>query len=83
MDNVYAQMVEIVKEWDPFDYGSDFYETEAIDVVQIADAFDDADYISRKIQHVYFMSFEEVVAIEKCKQLAERLLSIKNAGSCG
>lgn len=83
MDNVYAQMVEIVREWDPFGYGPDFYETEAIDVVQIADAFDDADYISRKIQHVYFMSFEEVVAIEKCKQLAERLLSIKNAGSCG
>ncbi|GAA3320048.1 hypothetical protein GCM10020331_029450 [Ectobacillus funiculus] len=66
MDNVYAQMVEIVKEWDPFGYGSDFYETEAVDVVQIADSFDDADYISRKKFSMFiFMSFEEVVAIEK------------------
>ncbi|MCP8969813.1 DUF1871 family protein [Ectobacillus ponti] len=82
--NVYAKMVKAVKEWDPLRLGPDFYETEAVDVVQVAADFDDSSYIASKIQHIYFMSFEEVLPLEKCRELAKQLVEIKNAdeGSC-
>nr|MBT3133225.1 YugE family protein [Streptococcus vestibularis] len=39
-------------------------------------------YIAKKIQHIYFMSFEEVPALGKCEKLAVELLVIKEGGSC-
>ncbi|WP_034671098.1 DUF1871 family protein [Ectobacillus panaciterrae] len=82
MDSAYVRMVQAVKEWDPFKFGPEFYETEASDVVQIVSEFDDADYIATKIQHIYFMSFEEVIAIEKCRGIAKKLVEMKGSGSC-
>jgi hypothetical protein len=84
MESAYVKMIQAVKQWDPFKFGPEFYETEASDVVQVASEFDDADYIAAKIQHIYFMSFEEVISIEKCKAIAKKLVEIKNAesGSC-
>lgn len=78
----YEKMIELVKNWDPFHMGPEFYETEASDVVYVASAFDDAKYIAKKIQHIYIMSFEEAPAIEKCQKLAEELLLLKDGGSC-
>ncbi|MEY8351543.1 DUF1871 family protein [Bacillus cereus] len=78
----YEKMVEMVKDWDPFQMGPEFYETEASDVVYVVSTFDDPKYIAKKIQHIYFMSFEEVLAIEKCEKLAEVLLLLKEGGSC-
>ncbi|PFK34255.1 hypothetical protein COI93_17265 [Bacillus cereus] len=78
----YEKMVEMVKDWDPFQMGPEFYETEASDVVYVVSTFDDPKYIAKKIQHIYFMSFEEVIAIEKCEKLAEALLLLKEGGSC-
>ena len=78
----YEKMVEMVKNSDPFQMGSEFYETEASDVVYVVSAFDDPKYIAKKIQHIYFMSFEEVPAIEKCEKLAQELLVLKEGGSC-
>lgn len=78
----YEKMIELVKNWDPFQMGPEFYETEASDVVYVASTFDDAKYIAKKIQHIYLMSFEEVPAIEKCQKLAEELLLLKDGGSC-
>ncbi|MBO9130644.1 DUF1871 family protein [Bacillus sp. 165] len=75
-------MINRVKEWDPLGFGIDFYETEACDVVSVASAFDDADYIAKKIQNIYLVSFEERIAIEKCKALACELLVLKEGGSC-
>ena len=66
----YEKMIEVVKNWDPFQMGPEFYETEASDVVNVASVFDDSKYIAKKIQHIYFMSFEEVPALEKCEKLA-------------
>ena len=77
----YEKMIEVVKNWDPFQMGSEFYETEASDVVNVASVFDDSKYIAKKIQHIYFMSFEEVPALEKCEKLAVELLIIKEGGS--
>ncbi|EEL48690.1 MULTISPECIES: DUF1871 family protein [Bacillus cereus group] len=78
----YEKMVEMVKDWDPFQMGPEFYETEASDVVYVVSTFEDPKYIAKKIQHIYFMSFEEVLAIEKCEKLAEALLLLKEGGSC-
>ncbi len=82
MDSAYVRMVELVKEWDPLGFGPDFYETEASDVVNVVSAFDDADYIAKKIQNIYLVSFEEQLPIEKCKMLAHQLLELKEEGSC-
>ena len=68
----YEKMIEVVKNWDPFQM--EFYETEASDVVNVISVFDDPKYIAKKIQHIYFMSFEEVPALEKCEKLAELLV---------
>lgn len=75
----YEKMIEVVKNWDPFQMGPEFYETEASDVVSVISVFDDPKYIAKKIQHIYFMSFEEVPALEKCEKLAVELLVIKKA----
>ncbi|MFX3622888.1 MAG: DUF1871 family protein [Ectobacillus sp.] len=83
MDSAYVKMVQAVKEWDPFKFGPEFYETEASDVVQVASEFDDVDYIATKIQHIYFMSFEEVISIKKCREIAKKLVELKNDGICG
>ena len=32
----YEKMIEVVKNWDPFQMGPEFYETEASDVVNVA-----------------------------------------------
>ena len=71
----YEKMIEVVKNWDPFQMGPEFYETEASDVVNVASVFDDPKYIAK-------MSFEEVPALEKCEKLAVELLVIKEGGSC-
>lgn len=44
----YEKMVELVKNWDPFQMGPEFYETEASDVVYVVSAFDDPKYIAKK-----------------------------------
>ncbi len=48
----YEKMIEVVKNWDPFQMGPEFYETEASDVVNVASVFDDSKYIAKKIQHI-------------------------------
>lgn len=82
MGSRYVRMVQAIKEWDPFRFGAEFYETEASDVVQVVSEFDDVDYIAKKIQHIYFVSFEEVIAIENCKDIARKLVQLKGMGSC-
>ncbi|MFD3448835.1 DUF1871 family protein [Microbacteriaceae bacterium 4G12] len=82
MESAYIKMMEVVKQWDPFHFGAEFYETEASDVVQLISKFDDAEYIASKIQHIYFMSFEEVIEMQICKEIAIQLLELKNTESC-
>jgi hypothetical protein len=82
MSGVYIKLVEVVKEWDPFHFGPEFYETEASDIVHIVTKFDDINYIATKIQRIYFLSFEEKISMEKCKQLAQHLVELKNSQSC-
>jgi len=38
--------------------------------------------LAGKIQEIYEFSFEELIPLEKCQQIARELLAIKNEGSC-
>lgn len=84
MENVIRnqQAVKLVMEWDPFQYGSDSYDTEAADVVAALQSTNDADELAVIIQQVYEYSFEQWVELQQCKQLAIKLISLKQQGSC-
>lgn len=75
-------LLETVQRWDPFSYGADAYETEAVDVVQAVHEYDDMDRLAEKIQSIYEFSFEEVIPLDECRKLADLLLTIKHDTSC-
>ncbi len=77
-----AQIIHIIKEWDPFQAGPDFYETEAAEIVQAVYTENDAERLGEAIQSVFEVSFDQTLLLAKCKQLAERLLAIKDSSSC-
>ncbi len=77
-----AQIIHIIKEWDPFQAGPDFYETEAAEIVQAVYTEDDAGQLGKTIQTVFEVSFDHVLPLETCIKLAERLLVIKDSSSC-
>ncbi|MDQ0270896.1 DUF1871 family protein [Cytobacillus purgationiresistens] len=75
-------LVDTLNEWDPFDIGGGNYDTEIADTIQFLHDLDDADKLSRKIQSIYEFSFEEMIPLQQCKLIANRLLLIKNNSSC-
>lgn len=76
------QMIILLSEWDPLGYGEDSYETEIVDVLQMVHVTDEPRALARKIQAIYEFSFEEVIPLIKCEQMAKTLLEIKNEISC-
>ncbi|KAF1678197.1 MULTISPECIES: DUF1871 family protein [Bacillus] len=76
------EMIKIISKWDPFTYGEEFYETEAVDVVQAVYDEDDTDALAKRIQHVFELSFEQMLPIDSCREVAGQLLFIKNSSSC-
>ncbi|MCI4139642.1 YugE family protein, partial [Bacillus vallismortis] len=40
------EMIKIIANWDPFQYGEEFYETETVDVVQAGYDEDDPDVLA-------------------------------------
>lgn len=85
------EMMKIIAKWDPFKYGEDFYETEAVDIVQAVYSEDRADKLAATIQDIFEASFEQKLPIEGCQKAAEaasvhkkRLLHpLKTGGSAG
>lgn len=77
-----TQIIHIIKEWDPFQAGPDFYETEAAEIVQAVYTEDDAERLGEAIQTVFEVSFDQTAPLSECKRLAERLLVIKDSSSC-
>ncbi|MDR4889380.1 DUF1871 family protein [Fredinandcohnia sp. QZ13] len=84
MENQQAnlQMMILLQEWDPLGYGIGSYETEAVDVLQVAYQFDDPGKLARKIQSIFEFSFEEIIALKECENMALQLLTIKNNAAC-
>lgn len=76
------QLVQVIKEWDPLSIGIDDYDTEAADVVQLVHQLDDTAELGKGIQDIYHFSYEEVISLLKCEQLAVQLLALKNNSSC-
>lgn len=82
MTKTNGTLLETVQRWDPFGYGADAYETEAVDVVQAVHEYDDMDRLAEKIQAIYEFSFEEVIPLDECRKLADSLLMIKHEEGC-
>lgn len=84
MDNQHAnlQMMLLLQEWDPLGYGIGSYETEAVDVLQATHQFDNPGKLARKIQSIFEFSFEEIIPLKECENLALKLLTIKNNATC-
>lgn len=82
MKNANLQIMVLLYEWDPLGYGIGSYETEAVDVLQAVHQYDDPKKLARKIQAIYEFSFEEIIPLAKCEEMANQLLTIKNNESC-
>jgi hypothetical protein len=76
------ELVRVIKEWDPLSIGIDDYDTEAADVVQLVHQLDAVAELGKEIQGIYHFSYEEVIPLSKCEQLAIQLLALKNNSSC-
>lgn len=76
------KLMELLLQWDPLGYGDGSYETEVVDVLQAVHLFDNEMVLARKIQAIYEFSFEEIIPLQKCKNLSKQLLLIKNNSSC-
>jgi len=84
MENQQAnlQIMIMLQEWDPLGYGVGSYETEAVDVLQAAHQFDNPGKLARKIQSIFEFSFEEVIPLKECEDMAVKLLSVLNNATC-
>ncbi|KIL75910.1 DUF1871 family protein [Bacillus badius] len=72
----------VLREWDPFKEGGDFYDTEVADAIQAVHQLDDLEALARKIQEIYEFSFEKPLSLASCRHVATELLRIKNEASC-
>lgn len=76
------ELVRMIKEWDPLSIGTDDYDTEAADVVQLVHQLDDVAELGKEIQSIYHFSFDEWIPLSKCEPLAAQLLTLKNNSAC-
>ncbi|RDI36918.1 DUF1871 family protein [Falsibacillus pallidus] len=75
-------LIHTLKEWDPLGYGPESYETEIVDVVQAVHSMNHNEKLAKQIQGIYEFSFEEMIPMAKCSEMAAQLLRIKNSASC-
>ncbi|MFS0655603.1 DUF1871 family protein [Bacillus sp. 179-C3.3 HS] len=76
------EMIQLIKTWDPFHYGEDFYETEPVDVISALYDTEDPVSLAKEIQAIYHHSFEQLLPIESCQEIANQLIVIRDAQSC-
>lgn len=74
--------VDLLNEWDPFQLKNGSYETEIADVIAAVHELDHPLTLAKRIQDIYEFSFEKVIPLERCLNVAEELLSIKANDSC-
>lgn len=75
-------LLAVVQQWDPFGYGIDAYEIEAMDVVRAVYEYDDVEKLARNIQAIYEFAFEQKIPLAKCITLARELLLMKEDAEC-
>ncbi|MDM5299289.1 DUF1871 family protein [Bacillus pumilus] len=76
------EMIQLIKAWDPFHYGEDFYETEPADVMSALYDAEDSISFAKEIQSIYHLSFEQLLPIESCQDLANQLFVMRDSRSC-
>jgi hypothetical protein len=74
--------VLIVAAWDPFQMGTDSYDTEAADVVAALQGIDHPTDLAKRIQTIYEHSFEQWIPLEQCMQIAYKLIAVKFEAKC-
>ncbi|KWW12565.1 hypothetical protein AS888_09385 [Peribacillus simplex] len=75
-------LVAVLQEWDPFRIGGDLYEPEIADTVVAIRDIDSPRELAEKIQSIYEFAFDESIDFDKCLEVAQKLLIIKNDASC-
>ncbi|MGG1399894.1 DUF1871 family protein [Bacillus salipaludis] len=76
------KFVDLLNEWDPFQLKEGNYDTEIADTIQAIHELENLSELAEKIQSIYEFSFEQVIPINLCLEIAEKLLLIKNNDSC-
>jgi len=74
--------VRLLQAWDPFNMGSEAYDTETADVVAALQGIDHPTELAKRIQEVYEHSYELWIPIEQCVQIAYKLIAIKYEAKC-
>ena len=76
------QFVDLLNQWDPLHLVNGDYETEIADTIQAVYELDEPKMLAERIQAIYEFSFEKVIPMEACLQVAKDLLVIKANQSC-
>ncbi|PAQ13770.1 hypothetical protein CD798_13985 [Bacillaceae bacterium SAOS 7] len=76
------ELGNILREWDPFAVGSDFYDTESADAIYAVHQLDDADQLAARIKEIYEFSFDAELSFERCRPIAVQLLQVKHHSAC-
>lgn len=76
------QAIRILEEWDPFQIGKENYAAEAADVVAFLQSATHPSDIAHHIQVVYEHSFEQWISLERCMEIAYKLIAIKLTETC-
>lgn len=82
IQEVNFQLVHLLNDWDPFEIGAGNYDTEIADTIQAVHDSSHMDKLARRIQAIYEFSFEQLIPLDECKDIAAKLIAIKNNGSC-
>jgi hypothetical protein len=76
------KFVDLLNQWNPFQLEEGSYDTEIADTIQAIHEIDHPSALAEKIQCIYEFSFEEIIPIDSCLEIARKLLVIKNSDSC-
>ncbi len=72
----------LLQEWDPFNVGRKSYELEIADVIAELQVLDHPTDLAKRIREIYEHSYEIWIPIEKCMQIAYKLVAIKYEAKC-
>jgi hypothetical protein len=76
------QYVELLNEWDPFQLKTGSYDTEIADTIQAVHELNDPTQLAKRIQEIYEFSFEKMIPMASCLKISNKLLVIKDSGTC-
>ncbi len=76
------EFIRLLNEWDPFSIGEGNYETEIADSLQALFDLDSEEELANAIQAIYEFSFEEVIPLENCLAISNKLMYVKRSSSC-